>query len=120
MLTKKQWDDPAFREKVSFTMKKTNERIWANTAFREMQSTIAKDRFTKLWGDPDYKEQVSSKIAASWDKVRRAAQAKNMSAMVTRNNSLEVTCPHCGKLGKGIAIMKRWHFDNCRSKLDAS
>lgn len=26
-----------------------------------------------------------------------------------------VTCPHCGKIGKG-AIMKRWHFDNCKEK----
>lgn len=24
-------------------------------------------------------------------------------------------CPHCGKIGKSNA-MKRWHFDNCRSK----
>ncbi|PPD54336.1 MAG: hypothetical protein CTY12_03325 [Methylotenera sp.] len=27
-----------------------------------------------------------------------------------------LTCPHCGKLGKGSAMYK-WHFDNCRSKL---
>jgi group I intron endonuclease len=26
-----------------------------------------------------------------------------------------VTCPHCGKMGHPNA-MKRWHFDNCRSK----
>ncbi|AUR86047.1 nuclease associated modular domain 3 protein [Vibrio phage 1.081.O._10N.286.52.C2] len=25
----------------------------------------------------------------------------------------EVTCPHCGKVGKG-GVMKRWHFDNCK------
>jgi hypothetical protein len=24
-----------------------------------------------------------------------------------------VKCPHCGHEGKG-AVMKRWHFDNCR------
>lgn len=26
-----------------------------------------------------------------------------------------VTCPHCDKQG-GIVAMKRWHFDNCKSK----
>lgn len=26
-----------------------------------------------------------------------------------------VTCPHCGKTGQ-INTMKRWHFENCRSK----
>jgi group I intron endonuclease len=26
-----------------------------------------------------------------------------------------VTCPHCGKSGH-VNAMKRWHFDNCRSK----
>ena len=29
-------------------------------------------------------------------------------------NKVKITCPHCGKVG-GIAIMKRWHFDNCKS-----
>lgn len=29
--------------------------------------------------------------------------------------SQPVTCPHCNKIGKG-AIMKRWHFDNCKLK----
>lgn len=28
-------------------------------------------------------------------------------------NAQKVTCPHCGKVG-GIAIMPRWHFDNCK------
>jgi hypothetical protein len=27
----------------------------------------------------------------------------------------ERTCPHCGKIGKGSAMI-RWHFDNCKQK----
>lgn len=30
-------------------------------------------------------------------------------------NKVEVTCPHCGKVGAKM-IMARWHFDNCKSK----
>jgi ribosomal protein S27AE len=28
-------------------------------------------------------------------------------------NKQKVVCPHCGKTG-GIAVMKRWHFGNCK------
>ena len=27
----------------------------------------------------------------------------------------EIQCPHCNSIG-GISGMKRWHFDNCKSK----
>lgn len=29
-----------------------------------------------------------------------------------RENLGEIKCPHCNTIG-GVAIMKRWHFDNC-------
>jgi len=27
-----------------------------------------------------------------------------------------ITCPHCGKIGKNPRAMKRWHYDNCDKK----
>jgi hypothetical protein len=33
-------------------------------------------------------------------------------------NHPTLTCPHCGKVGKGESAMKKWHFDNCRNNLD--
>ena len=33
--------------------------------------------------------------------------------------AVDVTCPHCGKTGKQM-IMKRWHFDRCRSLLSTT
>lgn len=30
-------------------------------------------------------------------------------------NKIKVSCPHCGKEG-GVAIMQRWHFNNCKEK----
>lgn len=32
----------------------------------------------------------------------------------------KVTCPHCGKIGGGQALMNRWHFDNCKKLTDSS
>ena len=29
-----------------------------------------------------------------------------------------ITCPHCGKIGGGQALMNRWHFNNCKLKLN--
>jgi group I intron endonuclease len=28
----------------------------------------------------------------------------------------DITCPHCMKISKHAANMKRWHFDNCKQK----
>ncbi len=28
----------------------------------------------------------------------------------------DVTCPHCGKIGRGV-IMKKWHLDACRNRV---
>jgi hypothetical protein len=30
-------------------------------------------------------------------------------------NFIQITCPHCNKIGQKIA-MKRWHFENCKEK----
>lgn len=31
------------------------------------------------------------------------------------SNLMKVSCPHCGKTGQ-LRVMKRWHFDKCKSK----
>lgn len=115
-LVKKQMKDPIMKKIVSDTMKEKNKILWANSDFREMQSNTCKERFTELWSDPEYKEKVSSKISASWCDERKEKQAKEMSIKVLEYNKREMVCPHCGKIGRGIGIMNRWHFDNCKKK----
>ena len=39
----------------------------------------------------------------------------NQIANGTHINQREYVCPHCGKTGKGAAMLK-WHFKNCRLK----
>ena len=34
---------------------------------------------------------------------------------IRQANRQQIECVHCGMKG-GIAIMKRWHFDNCKQK----
>ena len=33
--------------------------------------------------------------------------------IISDANKQKIICPHCNKEG-GIAIMKRWHFENCK------
>jgi len=41
---------------------------------------------------------------ASIDRIKKLA----------KENNRKVCCPHCGKEGQ-YAVMKRWHFNNCKS-----
>lgn len=62
--------------------------------------------------------------AEARQKISEAHTGKTMSLAAKQKISmfqqnlvrLDVTCPHCGKTGKGNA-MKQWHFDRCKSKL---
>ena len=66
---------------------------------RKRQSEAAKRRWSNV--DPDAEEARRAKL--------REARAKQVITTV------EVTCPHCGKVG-GNRIMPRYHFDNCKSR----
>ena len=47
--------------------------------------------------------------AVLWGKTHNEEARK----IISEANKQKVSCPHCGKTG-GIAIMKRWHFGNCK------
>lgn len=115
-LAKQQMSDPTMKKILSETMKETNKKIWSNTQFRKAQSELATKKFTKLWSNEEYKKRVSKKISQSWTKERKEKLSKEFSEIVTKNNNKELTCPYCGKIGKGVGIMNRWHFDNCKQR----
>lgn len=47
-------------------------------------------------------------------RLKREATSNTMTGKI-RGPKKKVECPHCQKIG-GDAIMKRWHFDNCKFK----
>lgn len=63
----------------------------------------------------EQKQKVSEKLSGKgnpmWGKTHDAEAIKR----IKEANAQKVNCPHCGKNG-GIAIMKRWHFENCKTK----
>jgi group I intron endonuclease len=51
------------------------------------------------------------------DESKKLIGQKNKKHGVFRSlNNTEVTCPHCGKVGKNLGGMHRSHFNNCKQK----
>jgi hypothetical protein len=40
--------------------------------------------------------------------------SKDFNHQSANKNNINVVCPHCNKTGN-MPIMRRWHFDNCKS-----
>jgi hypothetical protein len=46
-------------------------------------------------------------------RVRTEQERQELRERAIERSKQETTCPHCGKIGKSIVSMHRWHFDNC-------
>jgi group I intron endonuclease len=61
-----------------------------------------------------HSEETKQKISLSQKNIPKSTEhKKNM--MYHQNNSKQVECPHCHKIGQ-YTNMKRWHFDNCKNQ----
>lgn len=66
------------------------------------------------WVCPESKkEQQRTTMKGSGNHMWGKTHNDDARRIISEANKQKVTCPHCGKTG-GIAIMKRWHFDNCK------
>lgn len=69
-------------------------------------------------------EETKKKLSQSLKGKRDSEEAKLKKSLAQKKLRDEgmhfsqkiFTCPHCGKIGKGVN-MKRYHFDNCKSSL---
>lgn len=83
---------------------------------------ILREKGKKLIGD---KNPMFGKKLSKEHKDKISNSSKGISKPMTEehkknlkchtNNSTKVSCPHCGKEGQ-LTNMKRWHFDNCKTK----
>ena len=66
------------------------------------------------WVCPDSKkEKQKLEMVGEGNPMFGKTHSDSTRKKITEANKVKVTCPHCGKVG-GIAIMKRWHYDNCK------
>lgn len=75
--------------------------------------TKEKIRNAKLGRKPSI-ETIEKVRAGNFGKVVSQETKTKITEVLLRQPIL--TCPHCGKSGKGFGPMKRHHFDNCKKK----
>lgn len=74
----------------------------------------AKKEYWEQWRkeNPNYKDKWKKPQRISEERRKELSQI--YSNKMSNQNKVELECPHCKMKGKGIANMKRWHFDNCK------
>jgi hypothetical protein len=61
----------------------------------------------------EQKKKISDKISGELNGMFGKTHTEEARKKISEGNKQQVECPFCGKIG-GIAIMQRWHFDNCK------
>jgi len=59
-------------------------------------------------------EHIAKRTATVTGRKQRPEVIENRSAQLRGRKQEVITCPHCGKSG-GCVVMKRHHFDHCKS-----
>jgi hypothetical protein len=86
--------------------------------FKHSTETIEKLRVASLGKKftEESKEKMSESQKKRWTEEERTKQSKRLNGKKKASyNAKIVVCPYCDKEGKG-PNMKRYHFDNCKSK----
>lgn len=85
------------------------------TEMKLLREQWKKESHAKYWNSAraiDHKEAISR---VHTGKTVKETTRKKLSDKSKERESRILTCPHCGKTGKG-RIMFRWHFDACSKK----
>jgi rubrerythrin len=59
------------------------------------------------------KLELSDKMSGEGNPMWGKTHSSNARKIISEANKQKIVCPHCREEG-GIAIMKRWHFENCK------
>lgn len=92
-----------------------NDKPKMKSEMKLLREKWKRESHAQYWASPravDHKETIS---AAHTGKIVSNETKKKQSEKAKERESRILTCPHCGKTGKG-RIMFRWHFDACSKK----
>lgn len=60
------------------------------------------------------KEKLSERMSGEGNPMWGKTHDDRARTIISEANKQKIICPHCKEEG-GIAIMKRWHFENCKN-----
>jgi group I intron endonuclease len=92
----------------------TSNKIWINDGHNHKR--LEKDQLIPE-GWTKGRLKIKRKVGMSDESKQRIGQKNREHGVFKNLNNTEVTCPHCGKIGKNLGGMHRSHFNNCKSKL---
>ena len=97
--------------------KKISKSLTGVSKSEEHKENYRKSRANGVgWICPEHKKQAQKEtMKGEGNPMWGRTHGENARKIISEVNKQQITCPHCGKVG-GIAIMKRWHFDNCKNK----
>lgn len=105
---------PEVRQKISNSSKKT----WAEKTEEELREFSDKMRSINSGRTHTQEQNIKHSQIMRGKRHSQETKAKMSASRKGRilAKVIDQTCPHCGKTGKGNAMI-RWHFDNCKDKL---
>lgn len=107
------FQNPEVQRKAIESSRKT-QRLLAERGEHILQSAEVRAKKAKLDSEKQKALWELGKNALQQPDVVKRARASCSSRMSAKNSELFV-CPHCGKSGRGMANMKRYHFDKCKT-----
>lgn len=117
-------DHPRFGVEITKEHKKKLNQgsvdFWKNLSDEERESRAnnAREHQKNLWQDPEYRERQMKRMTETPPMSGKSHSEESRSRMSeSAKNRSPIICPHCQKAGYS-GVMYRWHFDNCRNKLE--
>jgi hypothetical protein len=101
---------PWSKNKKCDILKWSEERKQQHSAhLKSLWNEEKKEKLSKLWTEEKRNEQKNKLISAWKSKINDGYKIKS--------NETFLSCPHCNK-SNNIGNSKRWHFDNCKYKME--
>lgn len=131
----KSYDTETYLNLKNFLYEYNKQKLVEETIKRSKHSTETKEKIRKsrtgkltgaenpMYGKPCYYKMDEKQIDIWKENISKATKGKPKStehvAKISEKNKgkqrITLICPHCNKIGRG-GNMKRYHFDNCKSK----
>lgn len=126
MSTRKKFSNRVYEKlRIAFSEKISSDKIRAlriSDALKGKPKTEEHKRAYKLarlngdkWEVSEKRKlQMSLEMKGSGNPMWGKTHSSEARKVISDANKQKIECPYCGKSG-GIAIMKRWHFENCKN-----
>ena len=107
--------EPTKKADVDYRKSIAHLEIW-KTRDRQTQANNTRNQWSNR--DSSVSAEINTKISHTLLNKTPAQRAETCRKRHETESRRPLTvCPHCGKVSKGLSNMRRYHLDNCKSKI---